>query len=347
MPSPQRVRWAKLRIFVVVMSALSILSVLVYLLGGDTWFKPKTYLTAYIPDATGVDPGADVQLNGVLIGKVEWVQLTHSTDPNKVVEVRLRIGEQYRSYIPDDSVTEIDSTNMLGDTYIDILMGESQRPVQAAGVLAFRPPSTMIPKTSDLRQFDAQLKSIDQTIIDMQGGKGPLGQFVVGDALYQRFLDGVVNVEKQMHAATASQSQLGQALYSTAMIDNVSGTLRQLDDRLAKLQSSPWLRDTTEHDKIRGQIEQVRRTLADLHEGKGAGGQFIASDADYAAWNRLLAGWIQSVDTLNSGEGSMGQMVTNAQTYESLNGELRELENTIKQFRANPRKYLRIRSKLF
>ncbi len=340
MPSPQRIRWAKLRIAVVVVSALSILAVLVYLLGGNTWFKPKTYLTTYIPDATGIDPGADVQLNGVLIGKVEWVRLTHSRDPNRVVEVRLQIGEQFRPYIPDDSVSEIDSTNLLGDTYIDILMGKSQRPVQPAGELAFRPPSTMMPKTSDLRQFDAQLKSIDQTIIDMQAGKGPLGQFVVGDALYKQFLDGVVKVEKQMRAATASQSQLGQVLYGTTMIDKAATHSSNWTTGWQSCSRAPCC--GTRRSTIRSATRSHRcgarwRTST---RARARADNSSPSDADYVEWNRRVAAWIQSVDTLNSGEGSMGQMVTNAQTYESLNGELRELETTIKEFRENPRKYL-------
>ena len=62
----------------------------------------------------------------------------------------------------------------------------------------------------DLRQFDAQLRTIDGLLQDIQSGKSSLSQFIVSDALYSQFLDGVIKVEKQMHAATASQSQLGR-----------------------------------------------------------------------------------------------------------------------------------------
>jgi hypothetical protein len=49
------------------------------------------------------------------------------------------------------------------------------------------------------------------------------------------------------------------------------------------------------------------------------------------------------VDALNSGEGEMGRMLSNAQTYESLNGALRELESTVKELRADPQKFLRVK----
>jgi phospholipid/cholesterol/gamma-HCH transport system substrate-binding protein len=342
MPSPQKLRWAKLRIFVVAVSALSVLSVLTYLLSGGTWLKAKAYLTTYIPDSTGLEPGADVLLNGVKIGRVESVQLTRLQDRNRIVEVRLKIEEVFLPYIPEDSVTTIDSANLLGDEYININMGRSPQPVRAGGQLRFPPPSNLM-QNIDLRQFEAQLRTIDHIIQDIQAGKGPLGQFVMSDDLYRQFLDGVDKVEKELRAATGSQSQLGQVLYNATMHDNLSASLRQLDDRLAQLQANRLLRDTTQYDQIRDQIAQVRRTLADLNAGKGAGGEFLKSDAAYVEWNRRLAAWIENVDALNSGEGSMGQMLSNAQTYESLNGALRDLQSTMKEFREDPQKFLRLK----
>src|SRR5690242_8649598 len=129
MPSPQRIQWAKFRSSVVAVVAIAILSVLIYLMSGGTWLKAKTYLTTYIPDSTGLDAGADVQLNGVLVGKVERVRLTDTRSRIRVVEVRMKIETEYLKNIPDDSLTEIDSANFLGDKYIDILMGKSQHPI--------------------------------------------------------------------------------------------------------------------------------------------------------------------------------------------------------------------------
>ena len=258
MPSPQRIRWAKFRSAVVAVVALLILSVLVWLLTGGTWLKPKTYLTTYIPDSTGIAPNADVELNGVLVGKVSSVRLTHSRVPSRVVEVRLRVLQDSLRNIPEDSVTELDSANLLGDKYIDILMGRSPQPVRANGVLAYRQPSGMM-QNIDLAQFAAQLKTIDQTIIDIQAGKGSLGQFVVNDDLYRKFLDGVNNVGKKVHAAKGTQSQLGQILYSATKHDELRQSLRRLDDRLAQIQQSQLLRDSSQSSDV---IVEIRRMEA-------------------------------------------------------------------------------------
>jgi phospholipid/cholesterol/gamma-HCH transport system substrate-binding protein len=156
-------------------------------------------------------------------------------------------------------------------------------------------------------------------------------------------VDGVVKVEKELRAATGSQSQLGQALYTATVHNNLDTSLRQLDDRLAQLQANPLLRNTTQYDQIQDQLMQLRHTLSDLKEGKGGAGQLIASDAAYLDWNRRVAAWIENVDALNSGEGAMGHMLSNAQTYESLTGALQHLQSTMKEFRTDPQKFLRIK----
>jgi len=342
MPNPHRLRWAKIRITIVAVSAIAVLSVLTYLLSGGTWLKAKVNVTTYIPDSTGLEPDADVLLNGVKIGLVASVHLSPSKDPNRVVAVRMKIEDAFLPYIPDDSVTTIDSANLLGDKYININMGRSPRHVLANGELRF-PPASNFMQNIDLRQFDAQLRTIDQIIQDIQAGKGPLGQFVTSDDLYHQFLDGVAKVEKKMRAATGSQSQLGQALYTSTMHDKLIASLQQLDNRLAQLQANPILRDTTQYDQMREQIAKVRQTLADLNAGKGAGGQLIASDSAYVEWNRRVAAFIENVDALNSGEGAIGQMLSNAQLYESVNGALQQLHSTMKEFHEDPQKFLRIK----
>ena len=342
MPSEERVQWAKVRSAVLAGSALSVLSVLIFLLSGGTWLKPKTYLSTYLPDSTGVSSNSPVLLNGVHIGKVAWLRLTTSKDPNRVIEVRLRIEEAFVRYIPEDSLTEVDSETMLGDKYIDITMGRSPQPVRSGGELHFKPASNLM-KGIDLEQFGKQLRAIDQVIADIQEGKGSLGEFVESEQMYSRVLTGVSDVDNGLRAAISTNTQLGQFLYSTEGYEQISAPLRQLDDRLKQLQASPYMRDTSQYEQIRNQITQLRHTIADLNAGKGAGGQMLASDAAYVAWNRRLAAWIESVNALNYGEGSMGHLLVNSQAYESLNGSLHSLEVTMKEFREDPRKFLRIK----
>ncbi|MEN6601760.1 MAG: MCE family protein, partial [Bryobacteraceae bacterium] len=54
-----------------------------------------------------------------------------------------------------------------------------------------------------------------------------------------------------------------------------------------------------------------------------------------------------TLEKLNSGQGTMGQLLVNPQLYESLNGATQEMHSFMKDFRANPKKFLRIKVALF
>jgi phospholipid/cholesterol/gamma-HCH transport system substrate-binding protein len=69
----------------------------------------------------------------------------------------------------------------------------------------------------------------------------------------------------------------------------------------------------------------------------------MASDDLYARWNAGLAGLIRSVDNFNAGAGPMGEALTSAQVYEALNGSLRETRDSVREFRVDPRKFLRVK----
>ena len=53
------------------------------------------------------------------------------------------------------------------------------------------------------------------------------------------------------------------------------------------------------------------------------------------------------VERLQSGQGTMGQLMVNPQLYESMNGTMKEMNSFMKDFRANPKKFLTIQLKLF
>jgi phospholipid/cholesterol/gamma-HCH transport system substrate-binding protein len=50
---------------------------------------------------------------------------------------------------------------------------------------------------------------------------------------------------------------------------------------------------------------------------------------------------------VNSGQGTLGQLVVNPQLYETLNGATGQLQQLLKDMRANPKKFLRIKLAIF
>ena len=53
------------------------------------------------------------------------------------------------------------------------------------------------------------------------------------------------------------------------------------------------------------------------------------------------------LDKINRGDGTLGQLLNNPALYESLDGTTREVRALLKDFRANPKKFLTIQLKIF
>lgn len=332
-----RAHWARIRVFFTLVVALSILFSLMYLLTGGGLLKSKVSLYTYFEDSGGMDKDAVVLYNGVKIGKVTSVQLSHLNDPQRAVVVRLSVQRQFLSQIPSDSKSEIVTENFLGDKFIQINRGQSPEPLSENAELGHK-PATNVYIRIDLATFAAQLRTIDATLKGIQEGKGDIGQFVMGDKLYKDLLTGVTAIAKEIESAAASKTPLGDLLYKKDMYEDLSKTFRGVDATLAEIQAGrgaagKLVRDPAQYEDARKQVAGIRAQIQQLRDS-----EFMKSDAVYRSWNENLVSLSRSVDSFNAGE-----WMTSVQTYESLLGMTQDLGSTIKDFRTNPKKYLRLK----
>ena len=73
----------------------------------------------------------------------------------------------------------------------------------------------------------------------------------------------------------------------------------------------------------------------------------MSNDKTARQLNEALGKVNVTLDKVNSGQGTIGQLLVNPQLYESLNGTTRELHDLLRDFRANPKKFLSIKLKIF
>src|SRR5215469_7386153 len=185
MPSAHQITWAKFRAFTITVAAFSILAVLVYLLTGGTLFETKSTLYVYLPDATGLTGASLVRVNGVDVGKVRYVALSGSNQPNRIVQVALQMEQQYLAGIPADSYAQIESDTALGDKYLNITRGRSATPVQPNAEIAFHAQEETF-KTQDIIQFTEELRTVNDLLDQIEQGKNPTGQLLVSDELWNQ-----------------------------------------------------------------------------------------------------------------------------------------------------------------
>jgi phospholipid/cholesterol/gamma-HCH transport system substrate-binding protein len=335
MPSRDRVNWAKLRIFAVAVAAMAILSTLAYLLTGGTLLERKATLYLYVSDATGLSQESPVRVDGIGVGTVDSVALSGDSRSNRVVRATLKIERVKLTSIPVDSYAELSTETLIGDKFVDITSGRAAESIAPGAELTFKAGGMM--KSLDLTQFQKALRQVDALLTDIEQGRGRVGEFVAGEGVYNALEKRVGQIEQDIRKYTAPNTIVGQALYTDTLYRQISQPLLDLDRRLAEFQAGrgslgPFLTDTAQYERIRSEIQNLTRTVADLRAG-----EFLQSDRDYTRWNQTVASLIRSVEDFN-----IDPMLASSEMYDNLNGSLRELRDTVRDFRENPKKYLRI-----
>ncbi|HTS65652.1 MAG TPA: MlaD family protein [Candidatus Acidoferrales bacterium] len=337
MPSVQRVHWAKLKVAAVCATALLILGTLCVLLTGGTLLEPKSTIYLYMPDAVGVVAGAPVRVDGIGVGKVELVELSGSKEPDRVVKVTMTIERDRLRSIPEDSTAEASADTLVGDKFVDIDSGRSAAHIKPGGEILYKATPDVM-KRLDVTQFEDRLRAMDALVSEIEQGKTPLGQFVQGDDMYRSLLHRVAELDSAIRTAARTTGSVGQALYGEAMYSRIADPLHELDLSLARIQSGQGpmgqlLRDNAQYSQLRDSMADLHKTVADLR-----GNAFLKSEQQYTDWNRSVQKMIRMVDDF----ASSAPMQT-AASYDEFAGLARELESGLKDFRENPRKFLRLK----
>src|SRR5579862_3775899 len=132
MPIQNRASWARLKVGILAIFAMSVLAVLIFLITGNTnLFESNVMVYTYMADAAALTNGAPVNLDGIPIGKVKAIRLSGSKDPMKLVRIEMQLPQHTLRDIPNDSLASISSANVLGTKYINIKSGKSETMVMA------------------------------------------------------------------------------------------------------------------------------------------------------------------------------------------------------------------------
>ena len=89
-------------------------------------------VTAQFERVDGIREGGDVRIAGVKVGSV----LSESLDPKTyLVDVRMSVDPAYR--LPEDTVAEIISSSLLGDKYMALVPGGSDKMIAPGGRIKY------------------------------------------------------------------------------------------------------------------------------------------------------------------------------------------------------------------
>ena len=357
MANPQKVSFAQLRVGIMALTAMIIVGALIFLLTSRQNFFTSTFvLRTYMDDSSGMTEGAPVRLNGILVGELDQLKLTDSKNPRRIVEIVMNIKHMYLNEIPKDSRAGISASNLLGDKFINITKGTAPQHVQPGDEIASVPnqdiPELMAQSAALLAQFQDLLGRVNSILSDVEAGKGNIGKMLKDEELYTRLNAAIADAQQLLSAVRTGKGTIGHLLNDDELYQDVRASIGKLNGLVDELQqgrgtAGKLLKDDALYNDLRKTTTQFNELLSDLQAGRGTAGKLLKDDAMYSKINQLLGKVDSTIDKLNAGQGTLGQLMVNPQLYDSLNGATGELHQFVKDLRANPKKFLRIKLAIF
>jgi len=336
-PTQGNLGFSQLRVGIFVLFGLAVLAFLILNATGNfNPFEKKLRLKARFAGADGLRDGAEVQLAGVNIGKVESVNLLPPDSPeNAWVEAVLLVnrnldGRPLSERVRTDSTAQLVATSILAnDKLINISPGTTNgAPVSENDVLASTSAMSINQLTQTgnelLQQINKMAIPTNEILNKANRGEGTLGRVINDDSLY-----------------TNLDATVGETKVTLAKLQNTIDRINSGDGSAGKLLNDPEL-----YDNLNRSVVQLEAISRDLRAGKGTAGKLLSDEAlyndarDAIADLRVSAAKINGIaddfklisNDLREGKGTAGKILKDERLYDDARVAIARLNSTAEKF---------------
>jgi phospholipid/cholesterol/gamma-HCH transport system substrate-binding protein len=357
-PTRKEIQWAQLKVGVLVMVAMAVLVGLIFLMSGSMGgvFAKRLRLRSYFANAAGLKDGAPVTLEGVTIGNVRRIRVDPSHNPTPV-EVDMQIGVQSMNGLHVDSTSAIAQAGVLGDSYIDIDSTHATGPPPADGAVLRGAGSPTIQEViqssqESIQQVQVTLKKLDQTLDSVNKGKGTVGRLLNDPVMSKRTATVVDNLQTITGALASGKGSIGKLINDDSLYRRIDSIVDKLDQMTTALNEGKGtlgkaLRDESLYDNLNATLDNTRQLVSSINAGKGALGKMSKDPALAQKLDDSITHLDAILKGIDEGQGTVGQLFRNRSIYDNANQTLTATQELIQAFRADPKKYLSIKLKIF
>ena len=336
-PTQRHLGLSQLRVGIFVLLGLVVLGFLILNASGDfNPFEQKMHLRARFADADGLREGAEVQLAGVHIGKVDRVNLLPPDSAEKekveaiiIVDKNLD-GRPISDRIRTDSIAQLVATSLLAnDKMINITPGTQKGGAVTENYILPTNKAMSINQLTEtgnelLQQINKLAVPANDILQKANQGEGTLGRIVNDESLYNN-LD-----------ATVAETKL-----TMAKLQNTFDRINRGEGSAGKLLNDPAL-----YNNLNQTVSQLEQISRDLRAGRGTAGKLISDDALYnetraaVADLRVTASKLNNVaddfrtitNDLNEGKGTAGKFLKDEQLYNDTRLAISRFNTTAEKF---------------
>ncbi len=358
MPQRQQVSWAQLRVGVMVLVSLAVLAAAIFFISGQVGFLGSRYtLKTYFSGAGGVREGSEVRLAGIPVGNVARIRISQFTEPEKAVEIDLKISKRYQDQIRGDSLATLETAGLLGEAYVDISRGTSAKNVLGNGETVTGHEEPDIKEivhnandvVSNLRVLSTTLNNITTQV---KSGEGSVGKLIYDQSFYNRLDATAANAQKIVQDVNQGQGSVGKFLKDEELYQRTVRTVNHLDEVINDIQHgngslAKFIQDPTVYNSVKEMTSKGNTLIDNINKGQGTLGKLVADDQLYTRLNSAVAHVNTITERMDQGQGTLGKLSTDPSMYNSLSASAKSIQEFLTEFRQNPKKYLTLHMHLF
>lgn len=349
MPRTRSLAWSQLKVGIIAIAALVLASMLVFAVGGESGlFTSRYHLKTRFSNVVGLKSGAVVRLAGVEIGQVDTVDF--AADGGAQVELVLRLREEYRDRITDQSRAQIGSVSLLGEGAVDISAATSGRPLEEWEYI----PSERTPgNIAEVAETASQtLEQANALLTDARQGKGTVGKLMTDDTLYRDLSALVASADAVVTAVNQGKGPLGKLVNDPASAAALETSLKNLEAITSGISRGEGsLGQLLKDDKLAESLNATTANLEALTEkltkGDGTAARLINDPALYNRLDAVTTRLDETMTRLNAGEGTAGKLLRDQQLYDNMSAAVAELRALLTDVRQDPKKFLNVKVSIF
>ena len=359
MPQRKEIRWAELRVGIMVAVSLIIFALAIVLIGGQIGFlTPKYTLHAYFSSASGLRPGSTVQIAGIPAGTVNAIRISNvQNDPRRAVEIDMRMAKKYQNEIRADSEADQTTAGLLGEAYVNITRGSAGQPViPNDGVVTSHEEKDIKQIVQNADDVISNLRVLSERLNDITTqitrGKGSIGRLLYDESFYNRLNATVGSVQTLLAATQNGQGTIGKFLVDPTVYDKTVATLDRLNQLVDEVQNGQgslgrFISDPAVYNQLKDLTTKTNTLIDNINQGQGTLGKLVTDKELYDRLNSSM-GHIDAVTgRMEQGTGTLGKLSTDPSLYNNLSSSSESLKEFFTEFRKNPKKYLTLHVHVF
>jgi phospholipid/cholesterol/gamma-HCH transport system substrate-binding protein len=330
MSSPRSI---EVKVGILILTAVGLLAAFILVMGGLN-FQPTYPIYVDFDNPGGLQTGAPVKIAGVKVGKIVDVQFRggepKATKRDALVRMRVTIEKRHAQSVHENSIFYVTTQGVLGEQFLAIEPGSSDRPVLAEGavVRGLDPPrldmllsesyellhSAVSAVRENRAEFAEAFEGLRQTL------KGTGGFFDRNGAKIDHITS---NVEQLTADAQGLVKKAGDKYVDNPQIDRIFANVDRVTIAAAK-DGPPIMADAKD---TLANAKRISNTLgSDAEQAKIK--QVITDTSDLLKMAKTATADAQVVLAhVKRGKGTVGALVMDEQLYDDLQEMARDLKH--------------------